>query len=827
MKRYLSILLAIILIVVQIPSIGLAEKVGSSSNIMVEGIKVTGIGSNKENSLEVVKANEEFTLTIDLKNNGEILAENVMVSIDNSSSFKVVDTGSKKYVDGKTIGIDSSSKVDFKLKYNGGDDLQIPITIYYKLEGEALESSSSDSIYISQAQAKKEGDVKDVPSISIVSSKTIIGESGDTISIPIDIKNNSKFNAKDISTTIELDGASPFYIDRYGHSNLSRLDSGRVEYLSFRITADKIADAKTYPILVNFQFYNDAGVPFKSTETIYIKITDDKTSAQIVVNKVDIKPAMEIQPGGMVTVGFEIENKGEKPAKDIKISLKGLTNDGFTLTSGLNNQSVPLLERGKTRYLYFQVQASKKMTSGNHELEMVLSYKNMKNQEVVDESKFFIPIASNRNQSSNLIIQNMVYPTGAIGVNKDVDLSFSIKNQGQTIAQNIIITAESTDQTGLVAKSVSVIKLNALEPGATEKINYKFLTTKTAETKNYPINITVDYEDDLTNPEEKSSVNQFLGIFVIGIDDPEDAIKSTPRLIIDKYVFEPTLVKAGENFQMHLSFFNTNSLKTVKNIKIFLTAEANAGGDSAKPSSGSSVFTPVDSSNTFYIDSIAPKGRVEKTITMFTIPDAVAKTHMITANFEYEDATGEAYTATELIGVPVIQQSRLEIGELTYMQEAYIGDFSPISLEFYNTGKVTLYNMMVKLEGDFQTESGSYYIGNFETGSSEYFEGMVIPSEPGPLEGAVVFTYEDSTGQEQEVRKEFSLNVMDMPMMDDYPDDFPPMDGDSGGIKGFLKSKLLWTFIILAGGGFAGFKFWKKKKQEKEDKEDEELALDE
>ena len=37
---------------------------------------------------------------------------------------------------------------------------------------------------------------------------------------------------------------------------------------------------------------------------------------------------------------------------------------------------------------------------------------------------------------------------------------------------------------------------------------------------------------------------------------------------------------------------------------------------------GGSVFTPVDSSNTFYIDNIPPKGRVEKKITMFTVPDA-------------------------------------------------------------------------------------------------------------------------------------------------------------------------------------------------------------
>ena len=289
-------------------------------------------------------------------------------------------------------------------------------------------------------------------------------------------------------------------------------------------------------------------------------------------------------------------------------------------------------------------------------------------------------------------------------------------------------------------------------------------------------------------------------------------------MIIDKYNFEPQLVKAGETFQMNLSFFNTNSAKAVKNIKIFLTSEGGTDPNNEQ-TAGSSVFTPVDSSNTFYIDSIPPKGRVQKAIKMFTVPDALARTHTITANFEYEDSKGEPYTATELIGVPVVQQSRLDIGEISYMPEAYIGQSTPISLEFYNTGKVTLYNMMVKLEGDFQMENGQYYVGNFSSGSSEYFEGYVIPNEEGELHGDVVFTYEDSTGQIQEIRKEFTLNVMDMPPMDDeFGGEFPPMEEDKGGI---LKSKIFWGVIIAIAATVGGIIVYKKKKKKKE------LSLDE
>ncbi|HEY8363828.1 MAG TPA: hypothetical protein VIK77_13335, partial [Tissierellaceae bacterium] len=294
--------------------------------------------------------------------------------------------------------------------------------------------------------------------------------------------------------------------------------------------------------------------------------------------------------------------------------------------------------------------------------------------------------------------------------------------------------------------------------------------------------------------------------------------KSKPRLIIDKYSFEPQLVRAGENFQMKLSFYNTSSTKTVKNIKIFLTAEpGGTSGDS--PNAGGSVFTPVDSSNTFYIDSIPPKGRVEKTITMFTVPDALAKTHTIIANFEYEDNEGNPLEDQERIGVPVVQQSKLDTSELTVYPDTMVGQPTPVSLEFYNTGKVTLYNLMVKLEGDFQTENGSYYVGNFPSGSSDYFEGMVIPNQPGEVKGAVVFTYEDSTGEIQEVRKEFTLNVMDMPPMEEFPSDVPPIDDynpNGGGIKNILKSKWLWITLVVIAAAVGGVVFYRKKKRAKE-----------
>ncbi|MDU5082067.1 CARDB domain-containing protein [uncultured Tissierella sp.] len=668
------------------------------------------------------------------------------------------------------------------------------------------------------------------PNLVISNSNTYTAKAGETVSVSVQLTNTGNGYATNISGSLSGESTGVVYVDGSSHDSIRNLRDGSTGTLSFRVKVDESADGKNYSLPLNITYYNEGYYidkedgsreyvqpqKFTLTENINIRVAQDKTSPQLVVNRVDIMPSSTVNAGETIAVGFEIGNIGSAIAKDLRVTLEGLTNEGFTLANGVNYKTVQSLESGKKTYIYFELKSSKTLAGGSYELKLDLSYKDAKNQAIQDKSNFFITVAGNKGQSSNLIIENLVSPTGSIGQNKEVDISFDIRNQGQADAKNVVITASSEDQSGVVPKTVSTIKLNSLAKGATEKVNFKFLTTKASETKNYPIKITVKYVDDLG---KEDTVEQFVGVFVVA-PETGDSTKGKPKLIIDKYSFQPQLVKAGENFEMTLSFYNTSSNKAVKNIKIFLTAESGATKDTEK--AGNSAFTPVDSSNTFYIDSIPPKGRVEKTITMFTVPDAIAKTHTITANFEYEDSEGTELKDIELIGVPVVQQSRLETAELQLYPDAMVGQPLPVSLEFYNTGKVTLYNMMVKLEGDFQTENGSYYVGNFDSGSSEFFEGMVIPSQPGELTGAVLFTYEDSTGQKQELRKEFTLNVTEMPPMEEFPGEMPPPDDmKSGGIKGILKSKWLWISLVIIGAGVGGFIFYKKKKKEKE------MALDE
>lgn len=649
---------------------------------------------------------------------------------------------------------------------------------------------------------------QDIPSI----------DPDDTKTIRFSLENTGEAEARDIIMTPIFGENTPFTTNDFTNSiSIGDIEEDEKEKIRFEIKVDSKAKPGNYPITLKFdyKYTGDYDTTYKAIyeEIIYIKVNSGTIQPQIIISEIT-NSTDKIYPGQDVSVDIFFENKGSIDTEDIKVRLEGLDSDeGFFIKSGSDLGYIKKVPGGFLHIIRFDLKTSKNIKAGTHELTAIFNYEGKE-----EPQKIYLTVEDNKDLGAKLSVENLEYPNKAISPNKDFTLKFDLKNNSNLKASDIIINVDSPDES-IVPRSLSIKKLDVLDPDCLESFSFVFSPTEDSITRTYPININISYEDELNEGEEnRIEMTEYVAIYAYNPKDDDDTKKSTPKLIIDKYSFEPHLVRAGEEFTMNLSFFNTNNIRSVKNIKIFLTADEIV--DSNTTSTGGSVFTPVNTSNTFYIDSIPPKGRVQKKVTMFTVPDAKAKTYTMTANFEYEDSEANPYTATELIGVPVVQQSRLDIGELQYMPESFIGESAPISLEFYNTGKVPLYNMMVKIEGDFQTENAQYYIGNFDSGSSEFFEGYIIPNEPGPLKGDVVFTYEDSTGKEQELRREFNLNVIDMPPMDEefLPED---IDESSSGIKKILKSPFFWI-ILISATVITGVVIKKKK-----NKKEEELSLDE
>lgn len=312
-------------------------------------------------------------------------------------------------------------------------------------------------------------------------------------------------------------------------------------------------------------------------------------------------------------------------------------------------------------------------------------------------------------------------------------------------------------------------------------------------------NTNTNGEDNMVieNPKTNDTSNSNSNIVSEGGGETSNpSVKNKPKLIIDNYSLQPKMVEAGKEFTLNMSFYNTNATYSVRNIKISLNNETGGSGTNGQ-NVGGSVFIPVGSSNTFYISSIAPGKTASKSIKMSVVPNAQAQNYVITANFEYEDKNGNEFTANEIIGIPVVQQAKVSFGEIT-TNPGMAGEPATVDMDFFNTGKDTLTNFMISVQGDgFSLDNGgNYFVGNFAPGASDHFSSTIIPTESGTAKGKLVITYEDSTGETHTEEKDFSVEAQQMDESTTVPDEEMDQGTGSMGALPFILGGLLIVAII-------------------------------
>lgn len=453
----------------------------------------------------------------------------------------------------------------------------------------------------------------------------------------------------------------------------------------------------------------------------------------------------------------------------VELSLDNLTTEGISLTGGFSSKMISKIPMGGSTAFSFPLVASADMAAGNYPVAIKLKYQDEFGKEYEKTQQYYINVGGVAGRKADLEIRNMKEPGGVYGVNQNFTVSFDLYNKGEVTAKQIVVTAEPVDSSAVVPKSASMKTISELAPGASTHQSFTFAGTAASTSQNYAIQFTVEYTSGGT---ATTTFKQFAGVNVSNPDKDDEENTSKPKIIVSNYECDPLIVMAGDEFDLKMTLMNTHKEKAVKNIKMFLTLAEETSSETEK---SGNIFTPVNSSNTFYFDSIPSKGTVDKSLRLYVVPDAQPKTYTLTVNFEYEDSKGTEYTATELLGINVKQATELQIDDFSIPET--VEQFQPVTIAFsyYNTGKVTLNNLMIKVEGDVDCPNKSTYIGNMESGYSDYFETTFTPNNVGEVPVSIVITYEDPSGETIEERRDMVLNVTE-PFV---PEDMEGMEEDS------------------------------------------------
>jgi len=487
--------------------------------------------------------------------------------------------------------------------------------------------------------------------------------------------------------------------------------------------------------------------------------------------------------GGGNVITFQVHNRGDTLIRNAEFTIT--LPDGMSVVNASTSAFVGNISIGQRVGRSFSVTVYDDLEGGRaYPITITVTGSDRGDNPVSLERTFYIPVSgTGAGAVRDIVIENINLPTEA-AIDEDFTLAFSVRNTGQSAIRNIKAYAELPEN--LLNKSNATFVLDSLGAGETQTFSI-IMSARTGSNRSIPIKIVVEPLSGAAG----SEVIRYASIFAGG----GSGAAMTPQLMVDRYSYGGSSVMAGSEFFLDLGLFNT-STSALSNIRVTIISD-------------DGTFVPVDSSNSFFVDRIGAGGRYSRTLRLAVIPAAEQKTTSLTVKMTYED--GEStFTADDTISIPVMQVMRLSVDEIIPPYEVYVGAPGYSSLQFYNLGKTTLNNLMINAEGNFDVfESNSYFVGNMEGGSSDTYSFVFVPREPGPMEGKVIFTYENLDGDTIIHEVPFVFEAMEMPVWDDFGREFEHQRRTPWAL-------IIFGLIIVAvGAGVFFFIRYRKKKQAK------------
>ena len=415
-------------------------------------------------------------------------------------------------------------------------------------------------------------------------------------------------------------------------------------------------------------------------------------------------------------------------------------------------------------------------------------------------------------QSPRVIIDSFkMNPTKAQPGDK-ITLKLNLLNLGVLNAENVKVSVGGYEAEYITLREITPQKtVGKIECQQTATVEYSMtLSSVFPQGQNVPITVSLSY-GDLTgkNYVDTAIINIVSPIPEQKQEQPKDPepefvapVYKVPKVIIESFETDTDLIGAGTEFELTFTLKNTSEDLDVENLRITLM-------DS---SSGSPVFTPVNSGYSFFMEKVEKLGTHTLSIPLFAKVAAESGIYSLNFQIEYEyyvqtgEKTGDyrEHSLVETISLKVVQPINIEVSNFYCDYMGYTNGQTYVSFSYSNKSRSNLYFMNIDVEGNGSIADGKIELGSIPSGYSDSVDfTLMLGDEPGQQEFNIVFNFKDSLNQETTIKYPFTIMVEEMSYIDpgfyeDEPFD-PGMYEEPMEEQGIFE-QYPWLIYAIIGG---------------------------
>lgn len=728
-----------------------------------------------------IKAGDEGTFDLVLKNLGTADAERILVEISSSEDILITESSSVQDVDYVFSGDTVTLTVHYMAlnKINSSkQSFNVSVKYYYENGLNEMTGTSSAIINVQAIISTVEKVYPVVLSQFDLAEKEL--KPNTAYNGTVTLKNIGTADMKGIFVTFSA-GESFILTDNTTSCYIPSIEQGKSIKVPVKIKTLTEITALKQDLGMSLKYLYDMGSDeldgsYENTFTMFAPI-DGKTAPK---PHVTLKSLEEpIRSGKHYKYYINIENKGEINMEDVKLTVKG--SDGLILIRGTDSAAFDIIKSGKKKQAPVEFKTAAKLESPNQyfTVEMTYTYTTPNGKENVGELSTVLSLDAT---VSNAPVVRLYGENRNFTLLPDTDYEYTVtvRNFGDVTIRDLYIDFTASDSLYFLERT-EYAYIESIKAGKSADVTLKFHTTKEISGIKQVINAAIVY---CYGAATSTSTAEAQGTITLIAANVTDGGSGAPNIIISSYDMGAEQIAAGDSFNLDFDFFNTSSDTDIENIVVTV----NAGGDL-------SIF---GGANTFFYPSLYAAGAIHESIALRALATAQTGTSQVGISFKYdylEDGKRNTTTCEQTIFIPVYQPDKMSFDVKTPAGSVFAGTEAYITISYMNKGRCDISNVKAEIVGDVAALSTSKVIGNVAPGANSTFDFIVTPYMGGECSFSILFTYDDANMNEviREIPVSFFVEEMawEEPI---FPED-PGMIEEPTNEGGFP-----WIIVWIAAG---------------------------